>query len=268
MAGYSVAQVKSIIVAVAKHYGIDPYLALAAAKQESGWRYNAVGDNGSSFGIYQLHRGGELGSLSPTQAFDPHTNAMVALKRFAEVKKAHPNWSPGQIAAAAQRPANQAAYARSVDAIYAQLKGTKIPNPPAATGPATVTPPGSGSASHAPGATPSATPEISASQVYAQADAQSANFFNPLNPNGILNPLGPLGSAGAGAIGDLIKGQGLTGTINSATQVLLAPIRDFFAIEEKILWLFLPGSLLRVGAGIFGIALIIMGAIFIGKEAA
>lgn len=110
-----------IIISVAQGFGLDPRIAVADAIAESGLDPKAVGDSGTSFGLYQLHRGGELGNLTPTQAFDPTTNAMVALAVMANVAHQHPGWSPGQIAAAAERPANQTAYAARVDQIYQTL---------------------------------------------------------------------------------------------------------------------------------------------------
>ena len=107
------------IKAAAARYGVDPRLALADAQQESGLNPMSVGDQGTSFGLYQLHRGGELGNLTPAQAFDPATNADTALAVFAQVQAKNPTASPGQIAALAERPANPAAYAAAVNAIYA-----------------------------------------------------------------------------------------------------------------------------------------------------
>lgn len=112
---------------MAASLGLDPRLAVADAMVESGLNPQAVGDGGTSFGLYQLHQGGELGSLTPSQAFDPATNAHVALSTMAQVAQAHPGWSPGQIAAAAQRPADPAAYAAKVDAAYQQL-GAGVPS--------------------------------------------------------------------------------------------------------------------------------------------
>ncbi len=124
------AAVQRTIVDVARQSGVDPILALADATVESGLNPNAIGDHGTSFGLYQLHSGGELEALKGNlaaqkrQAFDPATNAKVALAEFARVAHAHPDWTPGHIAAAAQRPADQAGYAKKVDAIYNQLKGS------------------------------------------------------------------------------------------------------------------------------------------------
>lgn len=110
--------VESIIVGEAEKLGVNPRLALAIAEQESGMNPYAVGDNGTSFGLYQLHEGGELGSNTEQWAFNPTNNATRALSQVALVQKEHPNWSPGAIAAAAQRPANPTQYAASVNAIY------------------------------------------------------------------------------------------------------------------------------------------------------
>jgi hypothetical protein len=110
--------VEQTIYQTALTYGVDPRLALADAEVESGLSPTAVGDQGTSFGLYQLHQGGELGSLTPSQAFNPSTNAQVALSVFGAVAAAHPATDPGLIAALAERPANPTAYAAAVDAVY------------------------------------------------------------------------------------------------------------------------------------------------------
>jgi hypothetical protein len=113
------------IASVAHQLGVNPLLALATAIQESGLDPSRKGDYSegkpTSFGLFQLHQGGELGALSVAQAFDATTNARRALAVVAQVARAHPGWSPGQIAAAAQRPEYPVAYARAVDAIYTRL---------------------------------------------------------------------------------------------------------------------------------------------------
>ena len=117
------------ITVVARKLGVDPRLAIAMAQQESGLDPHAVGDHGTSYGLYQLHQGGELGNLTPTSAFDPTTNASVALAEVARVAKTHPGASPGQIAALAQRPADPTAYAAAVDAKYKALAGSVSAHP-------------------------------------------------------------------------------------------------------------------------------------------
>lgn len=47
--------VQEKIIAYANQVGLNPNLALAVAKQESGFNPNAIGDGGKSFGIYQIH---------------------------------------------------------------------------------------------------------------------------------------------------------------------------------------------------------------------
>src|SRR5579872_460680 len=112
------------ILAAAQRYGVDPVLAVATAMNESGLNPFSVGDHGTSFGLFQLHKGGELGKMSPTQAFDPMTNALTALSHFG----GHPGKSGGALAAAAQRPANPAAYAKAVDALMPKAREIIVHN--------------------------------------------------------------------------------------------------------------------------------------------
>lgn len=128
---YTFAQVESYISEEALKYHVDPRLALAYILNESGGNPYAQGDYSggkpTSFGLAQLHQGGELGALTPQQAFNPVTNLDVSLSEVAGVQAANPRVTdPGTIAAAAQRPANQAAYASTVDAIYQSLGGQVI----------------------------------------------------------------------------------------------------------------------------------------------
>lgn len=116
-----------IITAIAQELGVPPILAVADAQVESGLNPLAVGDQGTSFGLFQLHEGGELGNLTPQQAFDPTTNASVALREFALVEQQHPGLDPGWIAALAERPADQPGYAAKVDAAIRQLETQGYP---------------------------------------------------------------------------------------------------------------------------------------------
>lgn len=109
------SSVAEIISNVAREKGIPPKVALAIAKHESGLNPYSVGDNGTSFGLYQLHEGGELGRHTEQWAFNPRHNAETALSVVARVRKQHPDWSWGQVAAVAQRPADPGSYARAVD---------------------------------------------------------------------------------------------------------------------------------------------------------
>lgn len=112
------AQNAQIVAAIARRHGVDPALAVAMMLVESGGNSRAVGDGGTSFGLFQLHQGGMLTSagLTPQQAFDPATNANVSISALAHQQKIGPNRSPGAIAAASQRPADPAGYAAKVNA--------------------------------------------------------------------------------------------------------------------------------------------------------
>jgi hypothetical protein len=80
MAGLSGSQqtgAKAIIDVFTK-YGLDPAGGIAVALNESSLNPTAVGDGGTSFGLFQLHQGGALGSHSKAWAFDPVNNATAA----------------------------------------------------------------------------------------------------------------------------------------------------------------------------------------------
>lgn len=114
----------AVVAQVAHQFGIPAEVALAIAQQESGLNPHSVGDNGTSFGLFQLHQGGELGSHSAQWAFDPYNNARQALSVVAHVHAQHPDWDWGTVAAAAQRPADQTGYAQSVNAILGNYQAS------------------------------------------------------------------------------------------------------------------------------------------------
>ena len=64
---------------MAAQLGIPTKIVDSVIGVESNFSPTATGDNGTSFGIFQLHQGGQLGNLSAQQAYDPVTNARVAL---------------------------------------------------------------------------------------------------------------------------------------------------------------------------------------------
>jgi hypothetical protein len=60
--------------------GLPAWVPLDIARYESGLDPNNVGDNGTSIGLFQLHRGGLApASLSDSQLKDPATNARIAI---------------------------------------------------------------------------------------------------------------------------------------------------------------------------------------------
>ena len=101
---------------------VDPILAVSVALLESGLNPRALGDNNTSFGLYQLHRGGELGSLTIDEAFDPVINTRQALVYFVVAERTHPGLTPGNLAAAAQRPKYPQLYAYQINLIYPMVK--------------------------------------------------------------------------------------------------------------------------------------------------
>ncbi|MHB2016895.1 MAG: transglycosylase SLT domain-containing protein [Candidatus Xenobia bacterium] len=117
----TVQQNAQIVAQVAKSKGVDPVTAVATMLVESGGNNQSVGDGGTSFGLFQLHQGGELpAGWSQQQAFNPQANAEVALSQFAALNGKYSD--PGQLAAAAQRPADPAGYARQVDSKLAEAR--------------------------------------------------------------------------------------------------------------------------------------------------
>lgn len=131
---------------IARHFGVDPVLCAAYCFVESGFDPEAKGDwtlNGdphnplvvagtpgslpTSFGWYQLHKDGELGSMTPTEAYNPVNNANVSISHLAACKRLRPELSGGALAAFAQGPADQAAYARIVDEYVADINAGRPP---------------------------------------------------------------------------------------------------------------------------------------------
>lgn len=85
--------------------GVPRIVALATAMWESHLDNKNVGDGGTSFGLFQLHRGGELGTHSPDWAFDPYNNSLTALTVISQQARANPNLSWAQVVIKGQRPA-------------------------------------------------------------------------------------------------------------------------------------------------------------------
>jgi hypothetical protein len=130
------------IATVAQQNGVPVEVALATAYHESGLNPFSEGDRGyfsssgyftpsasgppTSFGLYQLHKGGELGNLSQGAAENAFTNASVAIPHFAHVRKEHPDWTWGQVVAHAQGPANPGAYAATIDSILSNYRASHM----------------------------------------------------------------------------------------------------------------------------------------------
>lgn len=107
------ASVDSALMLAAQEYDVPPAVMFATAQVESGLNPKAVGDKGTSFGLFQEHEGGELTSVASAE--NPTYAANLAASNFAGMRAQMPNATWGQIVAASQRPADQAAYAQSVN---------------------------------------------------------------------------------------------------------------------------------------------------------
>jgi hypothetical protein len=123
------------ILSVANKLGVDPLLALAGAGHESGLNpksrvrdfYSDGSFAGYSTGLYQLNDNGMGHGMSIADMMDPTKNAMKELPEYARVAKAHPHWSPGEIAFSAEGAAAgpngtwKKSYIDDVNARYAPL---------------------------------------------------------------------------------------------------------------------------------------------------
>lgn len=78
------ASVAQLIRSYARRYGVDPQAALAVARTEGGLRWGAVGDQGTSFGPFQLHEGGALPRGKGAAWANSPEGIAYALSRMAE----------------------------------------------------------------------------------------------------------------------------------------------------------------------------------------
>jgi hypothetical protein len=113
----------------ARRTGADPLTLLATAIVESNLNPNAVGDGGTSYGLFQMHVGGAGGRThgEARRYLDPRTAVENRARHFR-------GGSGGAFAASVQRPADPSGYARKVDAVIAQLRAGKSPYSKALSG--------------------------------------------------------------------------------------------------------------------------------------
>lgn len=81
----SVASTTELIALTAIKYGIDPKLALLVSWKESHWNTSAVGDYGTSFGMWQIHNPKAKG-LTVNQAEDPVFSTNWAMQTMVQDK--------------------------------------------------------------------------------------------------------------------------------------------------------------------------------------
>lgn len=83
VAGNGTGGLKSLVDTMATQYGIPPWIAENIVQLESGFNPNAVGDRGTSFGLLQLHRGGQAGNHSVSDLENPTKNLQIGLPYIA-----------------------------------------------------------------------------------------------------------------------------------------------------------------------------------------
>lgn len=79
-------QAKQVISEEAKKYNLPEWIPLTIAEHESRFNPRAIGDQGTSFGLFQLHRGGGLApeNLTDEELKDPRRNAEIAMPHLAK----------------------------------------------------------------------------------------------------------------------------------------------------------------------------------------
>lgn len=101
------SEVDQALFSAAATYGIPPEVMFAGGQVESGLNPTSVGDNGTSFGLYQEHEGGELTSDSGNNislAENPQHAADVFAMTLAGARQQNPSANWGTLVAMAQRP--------------------------------------------------------------------------------------------------------------------------------------------------------------------
>lgn len=83
--------VPKYIAETAAQYGVDPQLALYISWQESHWNTEAMGDHGTSWGVWQIHNPKEKG-LNINQAKDLQFSTNWSMKTMLEDKSCR-QWS-------------------------------------------------------------------------------------------------------------------------------------------------------------------------------
>ena len=75
------------IIQTCEEYHIDPAIVMAMIWRESGFRADAVGDNGNAFGLMQIWpywHSGRMERLGCTDLLDPYQNVVVGIDYLAE----------------------------------------------------------------------------------------------------------------------------------------------------------------------------------------
>jgi hypothetical protein len=110
----------AIIRRYAPQYGLDPRAAASVAMNESGGRFGAVGDNGTSFGPWQLHVGGALPRGKGAAWANSLPGVLYALRTMAAsgARGLHGQAAVSAIARNFERPADPGAEIRTALSYY------------------------------------------------------------------------------------------------------------------------------------------------------
>jgi hypothetical protein len=100
------ANQQQLITQLARRYGVDPRAALAIASVEGGF-HGSVGDQGTSFGPFQLHEGGALPHGRGAQWANSQAGINYAMQHIAGVSRGlRGRQAVSAISSRFERPAN------------------------------------------------------------------------------------------------------------------------------------------------------------------
>jgi hypothetical protein len=110
----------AIIQRYAPRYGLDPRAVAAISMNESGGRFGAVGDSGTSFGPWQLHVGGALPRGKGAAWANSLPGVLYALRQMSAsgARGLHGQAAVAAIARNFERPADPAAEIRTALSYY------------------------------------------------------------------------------------------------------------------------------------------------------
>lgn len=122
----SPAQKRAFIIRLGTNLGLDPRALIAVAMSEGGFS-GAVGDTGTSFGPFQLHRGGALPSVANPQAWaNSRAGLRYALRQIAGVARGRQGRGAiANIVRRFERPADPAGEIQRALGYYRGLQGVR-----------------------------------------------------------------------------------------------------------------------------------------------
>ena len=130
--------VAQLIVNLARQYNLDPQAVLAVARGEGGVNYGAIGDQGTSYGPFQLHVGGALPAGRDAAWANSPEGLEYAIRKMAESGAAGLTGPAAihMIISRFERPADVGASVRAAVQRYGGIAGStsrtsRIPRTPA-----------------------------------------------------------------------------------------------------------------------------------------